>query len=113
MTAFTRREALAAAAVALALARVVRVRAGGADATASIDNFSFAPATLSVARGTKVSWTNRDDIPHTVTSAATPRVFHSGALDTGDSFGFTFDAPGEYKYFCALHPHMQGTVVVT
>jgi plastocyanin len=113
MIALTRREAVAATAVVLGLARIVHVRAGGAVAAASIDNFTFSPATLTVPRGAKVTWTNHDDIPHTVTSAATPRLFHSGPLDTGDSFGFTFDAPGEYKYFCALHPHMQGTVLVT
>ena len=114
MIALSRREALAAGAVAIGLARIVRVRAAGpAEAAAGIDNFTFSPASLSVAKGTKVTWTNHDDIPHTVTSAATPRLFHSGPLDTGDSFGFTFDAPGEYKYFCALHPHMQGTVLVT
>jgi plastocyanin len=109
MFALTRRMTLAVAAATLAAPRGARA----AEAAASIENFSFTPATLTVAAGTKVTWTNRDDIPHTVTSAAPPKLFHSGALDTGDSFNFTFDAPGAYKYFCALHPHMQGTVVVT
>ncbi len=109
MIALTRRAAFAAAATALAWPHT----SSAAEALVTIDNFSFTPATLTVPKGTKITWTNRDDIPHTVTSAATPRLFHSGPLDTGDSFSFTFDAPGTYKYFCALHPHMQGTVVAT
>jgi plastocyanin len=113
MIALTRREALAAGAVAIGLARVAGVRAGGAEAGIGIDNFSFTPAKLTVASGTKVTWTNHDDIPHTATSANPPRLYHSGPLDTDDSFSFTFDKPGTYTYFCALHPHMQGTVVVT
>ena len=107
MMVLTRRAALAAAALFAA------TRARAAEATASIDNFTFSPATLTVPAGTKVTWTNHDDIPHTVTSAATPPLFNSHALDTGDSFSFVFDTPGRYGYFCALHPHMQGTVVVT
>ena len=78
----------------------------------TIDNFSFTPAQLVVAVGTRVMWTNRDDIPHTVTDAATPRMMKSPPLDTGESFAVTFDKPGTYSYFCSLHPHMQGTVVV-
>jgi plastocyanin len=77
-----------------------------------IDNFSYGPATLTVAVGTKVIWTNDDADPHTVTSATDPRLLKSSALDTGDSFAFTFDKPGTYRYFCSLHPHMQGTIVV-
>lgn len=83
-----------------------------AQAKATIDNLSFSPAVLTVAVGTRVTWTNRDDIPHTVTDAATPRTMKSPPLDTGESFAFTFDKPGAYAYFCSLHPHMQGTVVV-
>ncbi len=77
-----------------------------------IDNFSFSPAQLTVAVGTRVTWINRDDIPHTVTEAATPRALKSPPLDTGESFAFTFDKPGAYAYFCSLHPHMQGSVIV-
>ena len=83
-----------------------------AEAQVTIDNFSFSPAELAVAAGTRVTWTNRDDIPHTVTDAATPRAMRSPPLDTGDSFAFTFERPGTYHYFCSLHPHMQGTVIV-
>jgi plastocyanin len=111
MISLTRREALAAGMALLGVAHAVTARA--ADATAGIDNFAFTPAKLEIPAGTKVTWTNHDDIPHTVTSANPPKLFHSGPLDTDDSFAFTFDKPGTYTYFCALHPHMQGTVLVT
>jgi plastocyanin len=75
-----------------------------------IHNFAFAPAVLTVARGTTITWTNADEDPHTVT--ATGRAFHSAALDTGNRFSFTFNTPGEFAYFCSLHPHMTGKVVV-
>ena len=80
------------------------------DATAKIDNFTFVPARLTVKAGTTVTWRNEDDIPHTVTSAA--RLFRSKALDTDDSFSFTFTEPGIYEYFCSLHPRMTATIVV-
>ena len=79
-------------------------------ATAKIDNFTFVPARLTVKAGTTVTWRNEDDIPHTVTSAA--RLFRSKALDTDDSFSFTFTEPGIYEYFCSLHPRMTATIVV-
>ncbi|HEV2676075.1 MAG TPA: cupredoxin family copper-binding protein [Aliidongia sp.] len=82
------------------------------DAQVNIDNFSFAPAQLTVAAGTKITWANRDDIPHTIVDAGEPRTFKSPALDTGDAFSYVFSTPGTYHYFCSLHPHMQGTVVV-
>ena len=80
------------------------------DATAKIDNFTFVPARLTVKAGTTVTWRNEDDIPHTVTSAS--QLFKSKALDTDDSFSFTFTEPGTYDYFCSLHPRMTGTIVV-
>jgi len=80
------------------------------DATAKIDNFTFAPARLTVKAGATVTWRNEDDIPHTVTS--TTQLFKSKALDTEDSFSFTFTEPGTYQYFCSLHPRMTATVVV-
>jgi plastocyanin len=82
------------------------------DPKVAIDNFTFGPATLTVPVGTTVVWTNRDDIPHTVTSDQSPPLFRSKPLDTGDTFSNTFDKPGTYGYFCSLHPHMQGTVIV-
>jgi len=80
--------------------------------TVTINNFAFSPAILSVAPGTKVTWTNKDEEPHTVTSADAGATFKSAALDTDDKFSFTFDKPGTYKYFCSVHPHMIGTIVV-
>ncbi len=77
-----------------------------------IDNFTFSPQVLTVPPGTRVTWTNRDDIPHLVAGAANPKAMRSPPLDTGDSFAFTFDRAGTYRYFCALHPMMIGTVVV-
>jgi plastocyanin len=77
-----------------------------------IDNFAFAPSALTVTRGTTVTWTNQDDEPHTVTSDGDEKLLKSPALDTDDSFTFTFDKAGTYKYFCTIHPRMQGTVTV-
>ena len=81
-------------------------------ALVTIDNFSFSPVSLSVPAGTTVHWINSDDIPHTVTSAETPRRFGSLPLDTGDGFDYRFERPGTYAYFCSLHAHMQGVVIV-
>jgi plastocyanin len=80
------------------------------EAEVKIDNFSFGPQIITVAPGTKVTWKNRDDIPHTVVSA--DGVFKSRALDTDESFSFTFDKPGTYSYFCSIHPKMTGQVTV-
>ena len=76
----------------------------------NIDNFSFSPAVLHVPAGTTVTWTNHDDIPHTVVE--TGRKFKSKALDTDDTFSYTFAEPGTYEYFCGLHPKMTGKVIV-
>jgi len=76
-----------------------------------IDNFSFAPASLTVPVGATVTWTNRDDIPHTVVSDD-KSTFKSKALDTDDTFSFTFAKPGTYGYFCSIHPKMTAKVVV-
>ena len=76
----------------------------------TIDNFVFEPARLTIKAGTTVTWHNRDDIPHTV--AAKDRSFKSKVMDTDESYSFTFATPGEYAYFCSLHPHMTGTIVV-
>ena len=80
--------------------------------TVVIDNFTFAPAELTVPVGAEVTWVNRDDVPHTATSTVKPRAFDSGALDTDQTFSHVFAALGEYEYFCAVHPHMTGRVVV-
>ncbi len=76
-----------------------------------IDNFTFAPVTLTLATGTTVKWVNRDDIPHTVVSED-KSTFKSKALDTDDSFTYTFTKPGTYTYFCSIHPKMVAKVVV-
>jgi len=76
----------------------------------SIENFSFTPKNIAVAKGTQVVWVNRDDIPHTVVS--TDRKFKSMALDTDDEFSFTFTDAGTYNYFCSVHPMMTGKIVV-
>src|ERR1700761_5646360 len=107
-----RRTAFALPGLLLLAAALYTGPARAADAAATIDNFTFSPPVLTVAVGTKVTWTNRDDIPHTVTDADHPKEIKSHALDTGDSYSRTFTAPGTYHYFCSLHPHMQGTVVV-
>ena len=102
----------AAAALAGLLTGAVASHAvtGASEASATIDNFTFAPAQLTVKTGTTVTWRNEDDIPHTVTASS--RLFKSKALDTDDSYSFTFATPGTYQYFCYLHPKMVGTIVV-
>jgi amicyanin len=79
------------------------------NAAVKIGNFTFGPQELKVKSGTTVTWTNEDDIPHTVVS---PSNFRSKVLDTDGAYAFTFTTPGTYKYFCSLHPHMTGTIVV-
>jgi plastocyanin len=72
-------------------------------------DFMFGPASLTVSAGSTVTWTNKDDEPHTVVSDT---LFRSGALDTDESFSFRFDKPGTYHYACSIHPRMVGTIVV-
>jgi plastocyanin len=81
-----------------------------ATAAVHIANFTFSPATITVRPGTTVTWTNDDDIPHTV--VATNGAFRSKVLDSGEHFSFTFVNAGEYHYYCSIHPHMTGTVIV-
>ncbi|MVV47809.1 amidase [Pseudomonas sp. PB120] len=80
------------------------------DVNIDIKEFMFGPKDMTVAVGTKVTWVNDDEIPHTV--AETHKVFRSGALDTHDSFSWVFNTPGEFEYFCALHPQMIGKILV-
>ena len=77
-----------------------------------IDNFAFSPREIIVTPGTRVTWVNHDDVPHTVTSSVKPRAFDSKAMDTDDTFSFVFTTPGTYEYFCAVHPHMTGKIIV-
>ena len=76
----------------------------------TIDNFTFTPANVTVAAGTTVTWINHDDVPHTVT--ANDKLFTSKALDTDGTFSHTFTKPGTYPYFCAVHRHMTGQIIV-
>ena len=77
-----------------------------------IDNFTFSPATVTIAPGTRVVWINHDDVPHTATSTSKPKRFESGTLDTDDKFAQVFTEPGTYNYFCAVHPKMTGQIIV-
>jgi plastocyanin len=85
--------------------------AAPAGPTVKIDNFVFGPDTLTVSVGTTVTWINQDDIPHTVV-ASDKHTFKSKVLDSDERFSFTFTKPGEFGYFCSLHPHMVGKVIV-
>jgi plastocyanin len=84
--------------------------AASAETVVKIDNFTFGPQRVTVKAGTTVTFVNEDDIPHTVVS--TSLAFRSKALDTDDKYAFTFTTAGVYDYFCSLHPHMTGTIVV-
>ena len=131
MTATTRRSlrwmavglALGSAALALAQSAPIGAPPAAAATTAgatqpaappgvNISNFSFQPAALEVTTGTKVTWTNHDSTPHTVTSTD-KRFDSSSGLDTNDQYFYVFDKPGTYEYFCSLHPMMVGKVVVS
>jgi plastocyanin len=76
----------------------------------TIKDFDFHPMSLTVTAGATVTWKNRDNEPHTVTSVS--GLFRSGALDTGETYSFKFDKPGTYKYVCTIHPRMTATIVV-
>lgn len=80
--------------------------------TVAIENFAYSPPTVTVKAGTTVTWTNRDQDPHTVT-ATNGGPFHSPTLNNGESFRFTFTQPGRFDYLCTIHPFMTATVVVT
>ena len=104
------RLALATATAAAFCAAALTAAVAASPAAVTIDNFNFSPMTLTVAAGTTVTWTNHDDIPHTV--RAVDGSFHSKAMDTDDSYSFTFAKPGVYSYFCSVHPKMVGKVIV-
>jgi len=81
-----------------------------ANSEIKIDNFTFGPQTVTVPVGATVTWTNKDDIPHT--SVSTDGVFKSKVLDTEEKFSYTFSKAGSYPYYCTIHPKMTGTIVV-
>ena len=94
----------------LAGAAVMAAPVGAQDAEVKIDNFTFVPQRVTIKPGTTVTWVNDDDIPHAI--AATGKEFRSKVLDTNDKYSFTFTTVGTFEYFCSLHPHMTGTIVV-
>ena len=94
----------------LALVAVGVAGAAPAGPAVTIDNFTFNPAPITVPAGAKVTWTNDDDVPHTV--RAEDGSFRSKPMDSGDSFSVTFAKPGVYSYFCSIHPKMVGKVIV-
>ncbi len=102
---------LSLSSLALALPSPKAVAAAPARAqSVAIKSFAFVPQVITVTPGTTVTWTNTDEDPHTIT--ANDKTFHSAALDTDDTYSFTFTKPGDYAYFCSLHPHMTGKIVV-
>ena len=113
-----RRSVAAAAGLALALGGAVVVAqqvAAAGSAEIVIENFAFSPATLTVAPGTTVTWSNHDEEPHNIVNvpvAGQSRVFRSQAVDGGEKYSFVFGQPGTYSYICSIHPRMQGNIVV-
>jgi plastocyanin len=101
--------ALAGSVLSIALLSGARAPAA-TPARIDIGEFRYAPALLTVAPGTTVTWTNHDEETHTVTASG--GAFASAGLESGESFAQTFASPGTYTYFCSLHPYMRATVVV-
>jgi plastocyanin len=94
----------------LSFGQTVVARADNANANVGIANFAFMPAALTVKSGATVTFENHDSTVHSLVGVG--GFFRSKPLDTDDKFSFTFDKPGEYSYFCGLHPYMKGKVVV-
>lgn len=101
---------LALAAVLLVHPTCARGEGKSSPAEVRVDNFSFAPETLTVPANTTVTWINKDDVPHVI--ASNDGLFKSKALDTDDKFSFTFNKAGTYAYYCSIHPKMVGKIVV-
>jgi plastocyanin len=103
---------------AVAAARLVWLLAAGLPAGAAlpdsaqivIKDFMFAPDSVKIKAGTTVTWSNKDDEPHSVVSDT--GLFRSGAKDTDETFSFRFDKPGTYHFTCSIHPKMVGTIIV-
>ena len=113
-----KRLSVTALAIALPLAVVVLlvhpVRVKGEDKSSPtevrVDNFSFAPETLTVPVNSTVTWVNKDDVPHVI--ASNDGLFKSKGLDTDDKYSYTFAKAGTYSYYCSIHPKMVGKIVV-
>jgi len=109
----TRNWIIAAVSLSLIVAAFLLLRTRPVEASSAeikIDNFTFSPRTLVVRKGTRITWTNRDDIPHTIVENS--RLFRSNVLDTGENFTFTPTQPGTYKYYCSIHPRMTAELMV-
>ena len=116
-----RRRAAIAAAIVVVMAAGAWAAAGrdreawaepSGGTTVAIRGYSFTPTVLTVPAGTRVTWTNFDDAPHTVTGTSGPETLSSPQLTKGQSWSFTFHVPGTYGYYCAVHPTMTASVVV-
>ena len=77
-------------------------------ASIDISGFAFSPQEITVAKGAKVTWTNKDSVGHTIASDS----FNSGTLNNGGTFSFTFKEAGTYDYYCSIHPSMKGKIMV-
>jgi plastocyanin len=97
---------------AQASAAVAQAAAAPQARTIAIGNFTFSPANIEVPVGTQVTWSNEDDVPHKIVGTDGGPVTQSPPLDTDQKYTTVFARPGTYRYFCSLHPHMTGTVVV-
>ena len=111
MSSIARSKAFMALVAMSAIPFLMSSAADAADITVKIDNFAFAPAEVTVHPGDTITWVNSDDIPHTVVSQPIG-TFRSRPLDSEDRYSFKFEKAGSYDYFCSLHPHMKGRIVV-
>ena len=102
---------VAGTAIAATAATPPALAASAAAPLVHINNFAFGPQTLTVRAGTIVTWVNDDEEPHRV--VATDNSYHSQILNTGGRVSHRYDTPGQYAYFCSLHPHMTGRILVT
>jgi plastocyanin len=106
-----RTAALLAAIFATAFATPLLIAADVPEPAVAIAKFAFAPKEITIAPGAKIRWTNRDEVPHTVTGSK-DKTIKSAALDTGDTFEYTFTQEGDFEYYCSVHPFMTGVVHV-
>src|SRR5690242_11440144 len=91
---------------------VVRPAGAATTATVTMQHYMYMPTTLGVTVGDTVTWVNEDDAPHTVTGTAGPEHLDSPSMGKGDSWSYTFGAPGTYSYYCVVHPDMRATITV-
>lgn len=94
----------------LSLLVLASIPAQAEDMKIDITNYMFTPNKVTVTPGTKITWVNHDEVPHTI--ADKDKKFRSSALDTNDIYSYTFTTPGTYQYFCTLHPQMLATIIV-